>query len=185
GDVDDEARDLRLARKLPEHRAERLLDLGELLLVAVVVRRLALLALERDPERLLLLPRALELRCPVLDDHVPDQDAEHDEEDDGDHRQPEGERPAADVVDVERFELLDEVHPASSVPSSLLLTCFIVTVKLLWRAGPRSVVWICSTFGSASHSEPSMRRISADTRVLDCATPVTCTDDPLCRMLVR
>ncbi len=45
-DVDEQARDLRLARQLPQHRAEVALDLGELSAVGIEVRGFALPILE-------------------------------------------------------------------------------------------------------------------------------------------
>src|SRR5690606_25677653 len=54
GDVDEKARHLRLAGQLPQHRAERALDLGKLFSIRVEIRRLALLLLERRAKLLLL-----------------------------------------------------------------------------------------------------------------------------------
>src|SRR5690606_18820526 len=67
-DVDEQARDLGLPGQLPQHRAERALDLGELLPISVEVRGLALARLERRAQILLLALRALEDRLLGLHD---------------------------------------------------------------------------------------------------------------------
>src|SRR5690606_1092577 len=182
------ARYFRFAGKLPQHGAERLFHLFQLLLVLVVIRGLSLLVLEGNAQRLLFILGTLQLRRAVLDDRPVDAEAQHHGKNDADDGNPEYQRPAADIVDVETSEFVDQAHPASSIPasaSSPCLTCLSATMKRACLAGPWSVVSTFTTSGSVSHSERSICRISADTRVLDCATPVTSTCEPLCFIPVR
>src|SRR5690606_19886199 len=167
-----------LAGQLAQHRAEGLFHLLELLLVFVVVRRLPLLVLESHAQCLFFVLRTLQLRRAILDDRPVDAEAQYHGKDDADDRYPEYQRPTADIVDVETSKFVDQAHPASSIPapaSSPCLLCFSFTMKLAWRAGPCVVVSTFTPSGSVSHSERSICRISADTPVLDCATPLTST----------
>src|SRR5690606_6368537 len=184
GDIDQQARHLRLARKLPEHRAERALDLGELLLVGVEVGGLALLLVERRAKLLLLELRSLEDGQLGLDDELPDTESDDERERDHDRADPERQRPAAGVVRVEGSKLLEEVHGASP-RCSAIGTCCAYKVKRELRPGPASRVSMTSSAGSRSQSESSMLRMNAETRVLDCASPLISMRWPVCRTSVR
>src|SRR5690606_21646705 len=168
---DEQARHLGPAGKLPQHRAERALDLRELLFVRVEIRGLALLLIEGRAQLLLLQLRLVEGRHLGLDDKLPD--AERDDEDERDHdgADPERQGRAARVVGVEGSELLEEVHGVSS-RCSAIGTCCAASVKRELRPGPTSRVSTTSSAGSRIQSEPSMLRMNADTRVLDCASPL-------------
>src|SRR5690606_24819367 len=147
-------------------------------------RGLALLLIEGRAQLLLLQLRLVEGRHLGLDDKLPD--AERDDEDERDHdgADPERQGPAARVVGVEGSELLEEVHGVSS-RCSAIGTCCAASVKRELRPGPTSRVSTTSSAGSRSQGEPSMLRMNADTRVLDCASPLISMRVPLCLISVR
>src|SRR6185312_4223965 len=200
GDVDEQIRHFRLARELPQQRAEGALDVLQLLLVDLQVHRLRVLGPELLAQLLLVLLKAIELRALVLpDEHVREEHREH-HEPDPDGSGAHGERPAPRIARVERAQLLDEsVHRVSSrratrlsgpvgLPGSSMLPAWLTCSASRTKLEPRPSPFFDSTTSSAgflSHSEESMLRMKEETRVLDCAMPsnLMCIPDSL--MLVR
>ncbi len=109
-DIDDQARYLCLAGQLPQHCAERLLDLCELLFVGVVISRFELLVVERGLEVDLFGALSFELRGLVLDDLPVHPEARHQHEHDADHGRTENQRPTADIVQIQALQFLDQIH---------------------------------------------------------------------------
>src|SRR5690606_16972243 len=138
------------------------------------VRGLPLPCLERGAQILFLTLRALEHRHVGLHDEHVDAERQHRGEGDDHRPDPDRQRPAAGGARIERLQLLDDAHCTASA-SSARDTCCANTVNWELRAWPCEIVSTTSRPGSRSHSELSMLRISAETRVLDCAAPLIST----------
>src|SRR6185295_4441260 len=159
---------------------------------------LALLLVKRAPERDLLGAGAQERRpVAVVAPHEPPHEQDrHEDEHDQHAERAEQERPAAEVLEVELLQLFGEVHlrasetrvlrfsGAASSDSPAAARCDANRVN--WAPGPAFVpVWMTLSSGADSDSEESMLRMKADTRVLDCATPLNSIFFWLCLTDVR
>src|SRR5579863_658098 len=104
------------------------------------------------------------------------------------------ERPTSRVTRIQRPQFVHHAHlappaarngrlaPSASGASDAVI-CWASSTKLLPAVS--LLVWTTSSSGSRSHCEAEMLRISADTRVEDCATPSSFSLVPLCLTEVR
>src|ERR1700733_640215 len=204
-DVDQQVGNFRLAGQLPQQRAERALDVIQLLLIEIEVDRLGMLGAELLAQLLLdiLAPLQLgELRVPYeeIDEHRGEN-----QEAQTDSAGPDGQRPAARIAWGERLQLFEQGHcrppllamtlplrppflPFAAPPPSSVAgvegTSSAVSVKL--EPGPVFLL-VCTTSSSGffSQSDASMLRIKEETRVLDWATPSNFNFVEFCITLVR
>src|SRR6056297_510632 len=190
GDVHQQAGHLGLARQLPEHGAEGALDFRELVPVSLQVRGQSLAVLEGGAQVQFLALHLFELGDLVSPHEVVGPADRHQHEDHADGDGAEQERPAADVLGVQRAELLEVVQGCSSW-SSPMPTWRAARANCARRPEP-SVAWSrpcpdCTTCsrGSPRVGEAAILRISAETRVLDSAMPRNSRLRPFCVNSVR